>query len=196
MQRGVSLKLSGGILFVFSGPSGVGKGTVLDRLFEKYDGVEYSISMTTRPPRDHEENGEDYYFVEEDEFERIKAEEGFIEWAEVHGYLYGTPKKFVKEALEAGKDVILEIDIQGARQVRKIFPEAVFIFLEPPSFSALEKRLASRDSEDNEMRKLRLENARKEIEEASRYDYRVVNDDIDETAERLIGIFEKEKNRR
>ncbi len=185
-----------GILFVFSGPSGVGKGTVLDRLFEKYDGVEYSVSMTTRPPREHEVDGEDYHFVSEEQFEEIKKNDGFIEWACVHGNCYGTPKKFVYEALEAGKDIILEIDIQGAKQVRQSFPESVFIFLEPPSFSALEKRLARRDSENNETRKLRLENAREEIAEASMYDYRVVNDDIDKAVEKLVDIFEKEKARR
>ena len=185
-----------GILFVFSGPSGVGKGTVLDRLFEKYDGVEYSVSMTTRSPREHEVDGEDYHFVSEEQFEEIKKNDGFIEWACVHGNCYGTPKKFVYEALEAGKDIILEIDIQGAKQVRQSFPESVFIFLEPPSFSALEKRLARRDSENNETRKLRLENAREEIAEASMYDYRVVNDDIDKAVEKLVDIFEKEKARR
>lgn len=185
-----------GILFVFSGPSGVGKGTVLDRLFEKYDGVEYSVSMTTRPPREHEVDGEDYYFVSEEKFNEIKQENGFIEWACVHGNCYGTPKNFVMEALEAGRDIILEIDIQGAKQVRKTFPESVFIFLEPPSFSALEKRLTDRDSETNETRRLRLENAREEIKEASMYDYRVINDDIDRAVEELIRIFEKEKSRR
>ncbi len=185
-----------GILFVFSGPSGVGKGTVLDRLFEKYDGVEYSISMTTRSPREHETDGEDYYFVSKEKFEEIKEENGFIEWACVHGNYYGTPKKFVIKALEEGRDIVLEIDIQGAKQVRETFPDSVFIFLEPPSFSALEERLANRDSETNETKKIRLENAREEIEEASMYDYRVVNDDIDRAVEELIQIFEKEKNRR
>ncbi len=185
-----------GILFVFSGPSGVGKGTVLDRLFERYDEVEYSVSMTTRSPRDHEVDGEDYYFVSEEEFEEIKEDEGFIEWACVHGNCYGTPRETVYRALEDGRDIILEIDIQGAKQVREIFPEAVFIFLEPPSFSALEKRLTKRGSEDSRDQKLRLENAREEINEAAMYDYRVVNDDIDRAVEELIEIFEKEKSRR
>ncbi len=188
--------MSRGILFVFSGPSGVGKGTVLDRLFEKYDGVEYSVSMTTRPPRNHEVHGEDYYFISEEKFDSIREENGFIEWACVHGNCYGTPRQYVVDALENGEDIVLEIDIQGARQVREIFPEAVFIFLEPPSFSALEARLADRDTEDTQTRELRLENAREEIEEASMYDYRVVNDNVDRAVEELIEIFEREKARR
>ncbi|MGM0414499.1 MAG: guanylate kinase [Bacillota bacterium] len=188
--------MSKGILFVLSGPSGVGKGTVLDRVFEQYQDVEYSVSMTTREPRPGEVDGEDYFFVSTSEFKKYKDNDGFIESACVHGNFYGTPKKFVKEALKEGRDIILEIDINGARQVRKNFEDAVYIFLTPPSFDELKNRLIKRDSESKADLEIRLRNARSEMSDADDYDYKVVNDKVDSAAERIIEIIEKEKRRR
>ncbi len=194
MARGVVM--SKGILFVLSGPSGVGKGTVLDRVFDKYQDVEYSVSMTTREPRPGEVDGEDYYFVSTGEFKKYKDNDGFIESACVHGNFYGTPKKFVQKALKEGRDIILEIDINGARQVRKNFEDAVYIFLTPPSFAELKNRLEKRDSESKADREIRLRNARSEMTESDGYDYKVVNDKVDSAAERIIEIIEKEKKGR
>lgn len=188
--------MSKGILFVLSGPSGVGKGTVLDRVFDQYQDVEYSVSMTTREPRPGEVDGEDYFFVSTSEFKKYKDNDGFIESACVHGNFYGTPKKFVKEALKEGRDIILEIDINGARQVRKNFEDAVYIFLTPPSFDELKNRLIKRDSESKADLEIRLRNARSEMSDADDYDYKVVNDKVDSAAERIIEIIEKEKRRR
>lgn len=188
--------MSKGILFVLSGPSGVGKGTVLDRVFDQYQDVEYSVSMTTREPRPGEVDGEDYFFVSTSEFKKCKDNDGFIESACVHGNFYGTPKKFVKEALKEGRDIILEIDINGARQVRKNFEDAVYIFLTPPSFDELKNRLIKRDSESKADLEIRLRNARSEMSDADDYDYKVVNDKVDSAAERIIEIIEKEKRRR
>lgn len=188
--------MSKGILFVLSGPSGVGKGTVLDRVFDQYQDVEYSVSMTTREPRPGEVEGEDYFFVSTSEFKKCKDNDGFIESACVHGNFYGTPKNFVQEALKEGRDIILEIDINGARQVRKNFEDAVYIFLTPPSFDELKNRLIKRDSESKADLEIRLRNARSEMSDADDYDYKVVNDKVDSAAERIIEIIEKEKRRR
>lgn len=188
--------MSKGILFVLSGPSGVGKGTVLDRVFDQYQDVEYSVSMTTREPRPGEVEGEDYFFVSTSQFKKCKDNDGFIESACVHGNFYGTPKKFVQEALKEGRDIILEIDINGARQVRKNFEDAVYIFLTPPSFDELKNRLIKRDSESKADLEIRLRNARSEMSDADDYDYKVVNDKVDSAAERIIEIIEKEKRRR
>ncbi|MGM0419409.1 MAG: guanylate kinase [Bacillota bacterium] len=187
-----------GILFVLSGPSGVGKGTVLDKIFDKYQDIEYSVSMTTREPRPGEVDGEDYYFVSNKEFKEYKDDDGFIETACVHGNYYGTPKKFVEEALAEGKDIILEIDINGARQVKKEFSESdtVYIFLTPPSFDELKERLKKRASESEAVRAVRLRNARSEMSEANKYDYKVVNDEVEKAADEIIEIIKKEKRRR
>lgn len=188
--------MSEGILFVLSGPSGVGKGTVLDRLFENYNGVNYSVSMTTREPRQGEVEGEDYFFVSDEKFQEILARDGFIESARVHGNYYGTPRSYVKETLARGEDIILEIDIQGANQVREIFPDAVFIFLMPPSLEALSRRLEKRGTESRKSRDVRLENARAEMAEAEKYDHVVLNDELDQAVAKLKEIIEKEKKRR
>jgi len=188
--------VSQGILFVLSGPSGVGKGTVLDRLFENYNGVNYSVSMTTREPRQGEVEGEDYFFVSEEKFKEILSRDGFIESARVHGNYYGTPRSFVEETLARGEDIILEIDIQGANQVREIFPEAVFIFLKPPSLEVLGRRLDERGTESRKSRETRLENARAEMAESEKYDHVVLNDELDQAVAKLKEIIEREKKRR
>jgi len=168
-----------GILFVLSGPSGVGKGTVLDKLLQEFAEVEYSISATTRERREGEVDGQDYFFLSKEAFFK-KVENGeFIEWARVHNNYYGTPRDYVEKTIKEGKDVILEIDIQGARQVKKLYKEAVYIFLSPPSINELEKRLNKRGSEDDNNKSVRLKNARIEMLEKKNYDYEIVNDKVD-----------------
>ncbi|MGM0602774.1 MAG: guanylate kinase [Bacillota bacterium] len=188
--------MGNGILFVLSGPSGVGKGTVLEKLMEDYNGVSYSVSVTTRSPRSGEIEGEDYFFVSEEEFKNIEKNNGFIESAKVHGNYYGTPKKFVDEKIEEGEDIILEIDIQGALQVREKYPDAVYIFLIPPSLEELENRLNKRGSEDNKSKSIRLKNAKSELKEVHKYDYEILNDNLNDAVADLKHIIKEEKRRR
>ncbi|PUU87014.1 MULTISPECIES: guanylate kinase [Halanaerobium] len=188
--------MSKGILFVLSGPSGVGKNTVLDELFKNFDGVSYSVSATTRERREGEVEGEDYFFISEAEFKGIEAEDGFIESAVVHGHYYGTPKKFVDQKLDEGEDIILEIDTQGAKQVREKYPEAVYIFLVPPSLEELENRLDKRGSESDKSKNLRLKNARQELKEVHKYDYEVINDSLSDAVREIKKIIIKEQKRR
>jgi len=185
-----------GLLFVLSGPSGVGKNTVLDELFKNFDGVSYSVSATTREKRKGEVEGTDYFFISEEKFEKIKENDSFIESALVHGHHYGTPKKFVDQKLEAGEDIILEIDTQGAKQVREKYPKAVYIFLLPPSLEELENRLDKRGSESNKSKNVRLKNARKELKEVHNYDYEVINDSLADAVREIKKIIIKEQKRR
>lgn len=185
-----------GILFVLSGPSGVGKNTVLDELFKDFDGISYSVSATTREKRKGEIEGEDYFFISEAEFKEIEESDGFIESAVVHGHYYGTPKKFVDQKLEEGKDIILEIDTQGAKQVREKYPDAVYIFLVPPSLKELENRLNKRGSESDKSKNIRLKNARQELKEVHKYDYEVINDSLSDAVREIKKIIIKEQKRR
>jgi len=155
--------------------------------------MEFSVSYTTRKPRSGEINGKDYFFVDRETFERMIDEGDFLEWAEVYGNLYGTSKSQVTRALEAGKDILLDIDTQGALQVKKNFPEAVLIFILPPSLSELERRLRSRGTDDEETIGKRLKIARDEIEKALYYDYLVVNDVLEVAFEKLRSIITAEK---
>lgn len=188
--------MSKGLLFVLSGPSGVGKNTVLDELFKGFNGVSYSVSATTRERRQGEVEGEDYFFISEAEFKEIEANDGFIESAVVHGHYYGTPKKFVDQKLEEGEDIILEIDTQGAKQVREKYPEAVYIFLVPPSLEELENRLDKRGSESDKSKSIRLNNARQELKEVHKYDYEVINDSLSDAVREIKKIIIKEQKRR
>ena len=181
-----------GKLFIVSGPSGVGKGTVIHRLKQLKPELEYSISATTRSPRSGEENGVDYYFVSQQKFKSMRENDEFLEWAQVHNNYYGTPKKEVTKRLDVGKNVILEIDIQGARQVKESFPAAVLIFLSPPSIEELEKRLDKRNSEDKQAKLTRLKNARQELQEMDCYDYQVVNNKLEQTVQKVIEIIDNE----
>jgi guanylate kinase len=184
-----------GLLFVLSGPSGVGKNTVLEELVKNFDGVSYSISATTRERREGEVEAEDYFFISEEKFKEIKASDGFIESALVHGHYYGTPKRFVDKKLEAGKDIILEIDTQGAKQVRDKYPEAVYIFLLPPSLEELENRLVKRGSESDKSKNVRLKNARQELKEVHNYDYEVINDSLADAVREIKKIIIKEQKK-
>lgn len=184
-----------GNLIVLSGPSGVGKGTVLKKLLKDYTDIEYSISATTRPSRKGEIDGKDYFFLSLEEFFQKVDNNQFIEWAKVHDNYYGTPRDYVDKTLGEGKDIILEIDIQGARMVRESYPEAIYVFLLPPSFDELEKRLNKRGTEDEKTKEIRLRNARTEMKELANYDYQIINDDLDETVEKLKAIIIAEKCR-
>ena len=182
-----------GLLIVISGPSGVGKGTVRKALFERegHDLV-YSVSMTTRKPRDGEVDGADYYFVSQEEFERQIENDNLLEYAKFVGNYYGTPFDKVEEQLEKGNEVVLEIEVQGAIQVKAKKPDAVFIFIAPPSYEALEQRLRRRGTESEEIIKERLDKAHREIEQAPAYDYIVINDDVDNAADRIMAIIRAE----
>ena len=182
-----------GLLIVLSGPSGVGKGTVRKALFEMPEQeFVYSVSMTTRPPRPGEVDGVDYYFVSREEFEKQIAAGNLLEYAEFVGNYYGTPKDKVEEQLNKGKEVILEIEVNGALQVRDKCKDAVFIFLVPPTRKALYERLKTRGTESEERIIARITKANKEFKLAHQYDYIVVNDEIYNAADRIMAIIRAE----
>lgn len=186
--------MSKGLLFVISGPSAAGKGTICKKLVKKMD-IDLSISMTTRKPRPNEVDGKSYYFVSQEEFDEVKNRGGFLEYAYVFGNYYGTPKDLVIEKLNKGRDVILEIDIQGAMQVKKSYPNGIFIFILPPSMTELRKRITGRGSESLEAINERLGEALKEVSYIDKYDYCVVNADLKEAVDRVHSIIRAEHSR-
>lgn len=186
-----------GLLIVLSGPSGVGKGTVRKEIFDDpTTSYKYSISMTTRQMREGEVNGVDYFFKTKEEFEALIQEDQFIEYAEYVGNYYGTPIQYVKDTMAEGHDVFLEIEVEGAKQVRKKFPDALFIFLAPPSLDHLKERLIGRGTETDEKIQSRVNEARKEVEMMNLYDYVVVNDKVHLAKERIQSIVEAEHLKR
>jgi guanylate kinase len=184
-----------GRLLVISGPSGAGKGSISKRILEEVDDLIYSISMTTRAPRPGEINGKNYFFVTHEQFEKTIQENGFLEYAKVYGEYYGTPKARVMELLDEGMDVVLEIDIQGAMNIRKSYPKGVLIFILPPSMAELRKRITGRGSETKGDIELRMGEALKEIAYIDKYDYCVVNGDLDEAVNRVKAIIIAEHSR-
>lgn len=185
-----------GILFILSGPSGVGKGTVRKRLFEEQTELQYSISMTTREMRSGESEGVDYFYKSKEDFEQLIEDDQLLEYAKYVNNYYGTPRNYVEETLAKGKDVFLEIEVQGALQVKENFPQGVFIFLFPPSLEELKNRIVNRGTESQELVINRLKEARKEIEMMHAYDYVVVNDDVSLAVERVKAIIQSEHLRR
>jgi guanylate kinase len=185
-----------GILFVISSPSGGGKGTLIRRLLQAVPGVSYSVSWTTRAARPGEVDGVNYHFVAEGEFARMRDAGGFLEWAVVHGHLYGTARSVVEQELAEGHDIVLEIDVQGAEAVREAFSSVVSIFILPPSFDVLRARLSARMTERQEELELRLSNARGEVEQYALFDYVVVNDEVERAAAQLSSIVLAERARR
>lgn len=183
-------KESAGRLFVLSGPSGVGKDAVLSRMKELGSDFHYTITATTRPIRPGERDGVDYIFMSDDDFRRLIAEDGLLEWAEVYGNLYGVPKTQVTEALEHGRNVLLKVDVQGAATVRSLYPESLLIFLAPPSMDSLDARLRERGTEQGGALCVKLETAREEMEAATWFDYQVVNhdDQLDEAVAEIVRI--------
>lgn len=182
-----------GLLIVISGASGTGKGTVCKKILADLPQVAYSISATTRKPRPGEVDGKEYYFLSVDEFKAWIAEEKFLEYAEVYGNYYGTPFNKIEERLNRGEDIILEIDVQGALNVKKKCPEGVYIFLLPPSLKELKRRIEGRGTETPESLARRLKNAIAEIKIGLEYDYVVVNDTIDNAAEQIKAILTAER---
>ena len=177
-----------GILIVISGFSGAGKGTLMKKLLQTYDNYALSISMTTRQPREGERDGVEYFFTDKEKFEQNIKEDGFIEYASYCDNYYGTPRAYVEEQLKAGKDVILEIEIQGALQVKKKFPESLLLFVTPPSAKELERRLVGRGTESMEVIQKRLSRASEESEGIEAYDYIVVNDNLEVCVEELHSL--------
>jgi len=177
-----------GKLFIISGPSGAGKGTIANRILEETD-LEFSVSMTTRKPREGEVHGVHYFFVEEEDFVRNIEAGGFLEHAQVYGNRYGTPKGPILERLEKGIDVLLDIEMQGALQIKENYPDGVFIFILPPSMAELRKRLTGRGTESPEAIELRLSKTLSELEYVDKYDYLVVNGELDEAVNRVKAII-------
>ena len=186
---------SHGTLFVLSAPSGSGKSTLARRLVETDPGLEFSISYTTRPRRSDEHDGREYHFVDDARFDAMVADDAFLEWAAVFRQRYGTAREATAEALATGRDLLLDIDVQGARQVRERSSGAVLLFVLPPDYPTLQGRLRDRRSDAETQISHRLSLARQEVEEYSRYDYLVVNDDLDRATETLRSIVVAERSR-
>jgi len=185
-----------GVLLVLSGPSGTGKGTVCKVVRDSMgDRLAYSISATTRKPRVGEEHGREYFFFSKEEFEALRDQNGFLEWAQVYDNYYGTPRAFVEEVLASGRDCILEIDPQGALQVRKATDEAVLVFIAPPSLEELRARLTGRGTEAPEEVEKRLSCAEAELAYSNQYDYLIVNDEVEKAAEKMKAILMAERCR-
>ncbi len=183
-----------GLLLVVSGPSGVGKGTVINRLFDIDDDLYFSVSATTRPPRPGETDGIHYHFKTKEEFERDIENGEMLEYAVFSGNYYGTPKSAVEKKLSQGKDVVLDIEIQGAKNVKKLMPEAVMVYILPPDMAELKNRLVGRHTEDETAIKMRLETAYSELREAPElYDFFVVNDTVDSAAAKIENILEAKR---
>ncbi len=182
-----------GALIVISGFSGAGKGTLVKKMLSAYDRFALSISMTTRAPREGEVNGREYFFVTREEFDETVANGGLLEHATYVGNSYGTPKSYVEEQIANGKDVILEIEVQGALQVKEIFPEAILLFVTPPSIAELKKRLTGRGTEAEEVVNKRILRAAEEVVLMDRYDYILVNDDLDECMANAVKYIDAAK---
>jgi len=185
----------GGFLLVLSGPSGAGKGTLVDRLVAARPECVFSISATTRPRRSTEEDGVQYEFVSREEFERRRSAGMFLEWAEVHGQLYATPARFVDDEVRAGRVVVLDVDVQGGASVRRARPDAVSVFVYPPSIEALRRRLLQRSTDSPEVVERRLHNAPGEMQQYREYDYLVMNDDLQQAVDQLVSIVDAERAR-
>ncbi len=183
-------KTARGFLFVVSGPSGVGKTVLCNEIVKRYaPHVVYSISATSRAPRGGETNGQEYYFYSAAEFKKAIERDEFAEWAFVHGNYYGTPRRFLEENLEAGRHVILNIDVQGALKIRENYPDAVMVFIAPPTFAELESRIRKRNMDSEDSIKHRLENACQEMGYKDQYRYSIVNDNLPEAITELNEIF-------
>jgi guanylate kinase len=182
-----------GQLFVVSAPSGTGKTTICREVVKTVPGLRSSVSYTTRRPRAAEKDGKDYFFIDESKFRDMIKQEVFAEWAQVHGHYYGTPKKALLASLESGQDVLLNIDSQGAMQLKKWYPQGVFVYLLPPSFETLETRLMERAADSSEVIQQRLQKATEEIKNYPAYTYLIVNDDLKKAVDDLKTIIQAER---
>jgi len=183
------------LVFIITGPSGVGKSTIIKLLLNSLPDVHFSVSYTTRPPRPNEENGVDYYFVSQDEFESMIKKDKFIEWAEVHGFLYGTSYSEIEKAFTEGKDLILDVDIQGAGAIKRKITDAVTVFVLPPSWEALKERLYLREN-NKEVVEKRLKRAKEELKEWKNFDYVIINDNLKRAVTELSSIILAERSKR
>ncbi|GAB1399213.1 guanylate kinase [Aminivibrio sp.] len=183
------MKKSRGSLFILSGPSGAGKGTLRKKIFAGLKGIDFSVSCTTRCPRKGEVDAVDYRFLGKDDFDRLTREGAFLESAEVHGEWYGTLTGDVEKVLDSGRDILLEIDVQGALQIKKKIPDSILLFVAPPDLQVLERRLRERGTESEEALRLRLRNARREIAQSHLYDHVIVNVSADQASEELKNII-------
>jgi guanylate kinase len=181
-----------GLLIVVSGPSGVGKGTVCTALRKRMPELTYSVSCTTRAPRKGEQEGVNYFFKTKEEFKQMIEREELIEWAQYVDNFYGTPRRFVEETLAAGKDILLEIDVQGASQVKQRFPQGIFIFLVPPTMEDLKHRILHRGTETETSLMNRLNAANDEFKQIQQYDYVVINDEVEKACDRVQAIIQAE----
>ena len=189
--------MQSGNLFIISAPSGTGKTTILKKIVAAMDNVAFSVSHTTRAPRPVEQDGIDYFFIDKDNFARMQQQGLFLEWAEVHGNLYGTSSYAIQEATEQGRDLLLDIDVQGACQVKKkLGHTGVFVFIAPPSLEELARRLVDRSTESEDVITTRLNNARKEMKSLNQYDYVIVNETVTEAVEVLKSIIIAERSRK
>lgn len=188
---------SNSLLIVISGPSGVGKDTVINAIKKLNNSVYHTITTTTRPMRNGETDGIDYHFIAQDEFKLMIEREEFLEWAEVYGNLYGTPKDQIRHALASGHDVIAKVDVQGALSIKKLVPDALFIWISAPSIEQLDERLKGRNSDSKQDMALRIETAHKEMKLVHHFDYEVINEDgrSDHAASEILDIITTEKNR-
>ena len=183
-----------GFLFIISAPSGAGKSTLCDAVLDRFPDLVYSVSYTTRLPRIGEKNGVDYHFIAKDEFEKGIARHRWAEWAEVHDHYYGTSADFLNEELSVGRDILLDIDIQGTRQILQRYPDSVTIFIMPPSLETLKTRLQSRGTDSPEVIAVRLKNARKEMTQKDLYRHIIINDRLTDAVAELITIFENHRS--
>ena len=184
-----------GILFVVSSPSGGGKGTLIQRVLKKVPNLSYSVSFTTRAPRNGEVNGREYFFVTPEQFQVMVAANEFLEWAHVHSKQYGTARQQVGREISEGRDIILEVDVQGAASVRALMADSVSIFILPPSFEVLKQRLQARGTDSPEELDLRLRNAPTELKDYSAFQYVILNDDVDRAANQMAAIVHAERAR-
>jgi guanylate kinase len=184
------------LIIVLSAPSGSGKTTLVRELIRQMEGVERSVSYTTRQPRQGEKDGEDYIFIPEEEFERLKDRGDFLEHEENFGHKYGTSKKQIKDILEKGSDVVLSIDVKGARTVKKEFPQSISVFVMPPSMEELEARLRGRNTDREQQVELRLRESRQEVAAADEYDFLLVNNKLDQAVRELMQVIEEERKNR
>lgn len=184
-----------GNLFVISGPSGAGKGTLVKALIEQVPDAWLSVSATTREPREGEVDGKHYHFLSNERFDDLVQQDGFLEWAQVHSNKYGTPRAQVEQAVAEGKQVILEIDVQGAFQIKEKIPQSILVFIEPPSLEILEERLRGRGTETEDVIAARMNVATLELLEKIKYDIAIVNDDLDVATKELVDFVEKQANR-